>query len=78
MLHRHQARPTAPVLVAALEKGRAVALFAIVHGSMADPAAYTRLAKELHRRGQRALLVALPVDRLQLTGPTTPVSSPSS
>jgi pimeloyl-ACP methyl ester carboxylesterase len=45
-----------------------VALFAIVHGSMAGPAAYTRLAGELDHRGQRALLVALPVDRPELTG----------
>ena len=43
-------------------------LFAIVHGSMAGPATYTRLAQELDRRGQRALLVALPVDRPELTG----------
>jgi pimeloyl-ACP methyl ester carboxylesterase len=45
-----------------------VALFAVVHGSMAGPAAYMRLAKELHRRGQRTLLVGLPVDRPELTG----------
>jgi pimeloyl-ACP methyl ester carboxylesterase len=45
-----------------------VALFAVVHGSMAGPAAYMRLAEELHRRGQRVLLVELPVDRPQLTG----------
>ena len=45
-----------------------MALFAVVHGSMAGPAAYTRLAEELHRRGQRALLVELPVDRLELSG----------
>jgi Alpha/beta hydrolase family len=45
-----------------------VALFAVVHGSMAGPAAYTRLAEELGRRGHRALLVELPVDRLELTG----------
>jgi pimeloyl-ACP methyl ester carboxylesterase len=45
-----------------------VALFAVVHGSMAGPAAYTRLAKELNHRGHRALLVALPVDRPELTG----------
>ena len=45
-----------------------MALFAIVHGSMAGPAAYARLATELHRRGQRALLVELPVDRPELTG----------
>jgi alpha-beta hydrolase superfamily lysophospholipase len=45
-----------------------VALFAVVHGSMAGPAAYTRLAKELHHRGHRTLLVELPVDRAELTG----------
>jgi len=45
-----------------------VALFAVVHGSMAGPAAYMRLAEELHRRGQRVLLVELPVDRPELTG----------
>jgi triacylglycerol esterase/lipase EstA (alpha/beta hydrolase family) len=45
-----------------------VALFAVAHGSMSGPAAYTRLAKELHHRGQRALLVALPIDRPDLTG----------
>jgi pimeloyl-ACP methyl ester carboxylesterase len=45
-----------------------VALFVVVHGSMAGPAAYTRLAKELNRRGQRTLLVELPVDRPELTG----------
>jgi pimeloyl-ACP methyl ester carboxylesterase len=45
-----------------------VALFAVVHGSMAGPAAYTRLAKELHHRGHRVLLVELPVDRPELTG----------
>jgi triacylglycerol esterase/lipase EstA (alpha/beta hydrolase family) len=45
-----------------------VALFAVVHGSMAGPAAYTRMAEELHHRGQRALPVALPVDRPELTG----------
>lgn len=43
-------------------------LFAIVHGSMTGPGAYTRLAKELDHRGQRAVLVALPVDRPELTG----------
>jgi hypothetical protein len=37
-----------------------MAMFAVVHGSMAGPAAYTRLAEELQRRGQRALLVELP------------------
>jgi alpha-beta hydrolase superfamily lysophospholipase len=45
-----------------------VALVAVVHGSMAGPAAYTRLAEKLHRRGHRALLVGLPVDRPELTG----------
>lgn len=45
-----------------------MALFAVVHGSMAGPAAYMRLAEELHRRGQRVLLVELPVDRPELTG----------
>jgi pimeloyl-ACP methyl ester carboxylesterase len=45
-----------------------VALFAIVHGSMAGPAAHTRLARELGRRGQRTLLVELPVDRPELAG----------
>jgi hypothetical protein len=45
-----------------------VGLFAIVHGSMTGPGAYTRLAKELDHRGQRAVLVALPVDRPELTG----------
>jgi pimeloyl-ACP methyl ester carboxylesterase len=45
-----------------------VALFAVVHGSMAGPAAYMRLAEELRRRGHRALLVELPVDRPELTG----------
>jgi pimeloyl-ACP methyl ester carboxylesterase len=45
-----------------------VSLFAIVHGSMAGPAAHTRLADELERRGHRALLVVLPVDRPELTG----------
>jgi pimeloyl-ACP methyl ester carboxylesterase len=45
-----------------------VALFTVVHGSMAGPAAYTRLAKELNHHGHRALLVALPVDRPELTG----------
>jgi hypothetical protein len=45
-----------------------VALFAVVHGSMASPAAYMRLAEELHRRGQQVLLVELPVDRPELTG----------
>jgi pimeloyl-ACP methyl ester carboxylesterase len=45
-----------------------VALFAVVHGSMAGPAAYTRLAEKLHRRGHRVLLVGLPVDRPELTG----------
>jgi hypothetical protein len=52
----------------AWEKGRVVALFAIVHGSMAAPAAYRRLATELGRRGQRTVLVELPVDRPELTG----------
>jgi hypothetical protein len=41
-----------------------VALFAVVHGSMAGPAAYMRLAEELHHRSQRVL----PVDRPELTG----------
>jgi hypothetical protein len=45
-----------------------VGLFAIVHGSMTGPGAYTRLVKELDHRGQRAVLVALPVDRPELTG----------
>jgi pimeloyl-ACP methyl ester carboxylesterase len=45
-----------------------MAVFAVVHGSMAGPTAYTRLADELHRRGQRVLLVELPVDRPELTG----------
>ena len=45
-----------------------MALFAVVHGSMAGPAAYTRLAAELHQRGQQVLLVELPVDRPELTG----------
>jgi pimeloyl-ACP methyl ester carboxylesterase len=45
-----------------------VALFAVVHGSMAGPAAYTRLTKELDHRGHRSLLVELPVDRPELTG----------
>jgi hypothetical protein len=45
-----------------------VALFAVVHGSMAGPATYTRLADELKRRGHRALLVELPADRPELTG----------
>jgi pimeloyl-ACP methyl ester carboxylesterase len=45
-----------------------VALFAVVHGSMAGPAAHTRLARELGRRGQQALLLELPVDRPELTG----------
>jgi pimeloyl-ACP methyl ester carboxylesterase len=45
-----------------------VALFAIVHGSMAGPAAYGRLAEELGRRGHGTLLVGLPVDRPELTG----------
>jgi Alpha/beta hydrolase family len=45
-----------------------VALFAIMHGSMAGPATYTRLASELKRRGQRALLVGLPADQPELTG----------
>ena len=45
-----------------------MALFVVVHGSMAGPAAYARLAKELDRRGQRVLLVGLPVDRPELTG----------
>lgn len=45
-----------------------MALFAVVHGSMAGPAAYTRLAEELGRRSHRALLVALPVDQPELTG----------
>jgi pimeloyl-ACP methyl ester carboxylesterase len=45
-----------------------VSLFAIVHGSMAGPAAHTRLARELKRRGHRALLVELPVDWPELTG----------
>jgi hypothetical protein len=40
-----------------------VALFAVVHGSMGGPAACVRLAEELGRRGHRALLAALPVDR---------------
>jgi hypothetical protein len=39
-----------------------MAVFAAVHGSMAGPTAYTRLAEELHCRGHRALLVELPVD----------------
>jgi pimeloyl-ACP methyl ester carboxylesterase len=52
----------------AWKKGRVVALFAIVHGSMAAPAAYRRLATELGRRGQRTVLVELPVDRPELTG----------
>jgi pimeloyl-ACP methyl ester carboxylesterase len=43
-------------------------LFAVVHGSMAGPAAHRRLAEELSRRGQRVLLVGLPVDRPELTG----------
>jgi hypothetical protein len=37
-----------------------VTLFAVVHGSMAGPAAYTRLAEELDCRGHRTLLVELP------------------
>ena len=45
-----------------------MALFAVVHGSMAGPAAYMRLAEELHHRSQRVLLVELPVDRPELTG----------
>jgi pimeloyl-ACP methyl ester carboxylesterase len=45
-----------------------VALFGVVHGSMSGPAAYTWLAEELRRRGQRALLVELPVDRPEMTG----------
>ena len=45
-----------------------MALFAVVHGSMAGPTAYTRLAEELDHRGQRVLLVELPVDRPELTG----------
>jgi pimeloyl-ACP methyl ester carboxylesterase len=45
-----------------------VSLFAIVHGSMAGPAAHTRLADELKRRGHWALLLELPVDRPDLTG----------
>jgi hypothetical protein len=45
-----------------------MAVFAVVHGSMAGPSAYTRLAKELDCRGHRALLVELPVDRPELTG----------
>jgi pimeloyl-ACP methyl ester carboxylesterase len=45
-----------------------VALFAIVHGSMAGSGAYTRLATDLDRRGQLVLLIELPVDRPELTG----------
>ena len=45
-----------------------MALFAVVHGSMAGPASYMRLAEELHHRSQRVLLVELPVDRPELTG----------
>lgn len=45
-----------------------MALFVVVHGSMAGPAAYARLAEELDHRGQRVLLVELPVDRPELTG----------
>ena len=45
-----------------------MALFAVVHGSMAGPVAHKRLAAELHQRGQRPLLVELPVDRPELTG----------
>jgi hypothetical protein len=45
-----------------------MAVFAVVHGSMAGPAASTRLAKELACRGHRALLVELPVDHPELTG----------
>ena len=45
-----------------------MALFVVVHGSMAGPAAYTRLTGELGRLGQRTLLVELPVDRPELTG----------
>jgi Alpha/beta hydrolase family len=44
-----------------------MAVVAVVHGSMAGPTAYTRLAKELDCRGHRAL-VELPVDRPELTG----------
>ena len=44
MLGGHQANRTAPFLAGALGKGWAVALFAIVHGSMAGPAAFRRLA----------------------------------
>ena len=68
MLRGHQARRTALVLVGSAREGWAVALFAIVHGSMAGPAAYTRLTEELGRLGQRTLLVELPVDRPELTG----------
>jgi hypothetical protein len=53
--------------VAALGKGQVVALLAIVHGSMAGPGAYTRLATELDHRSQRVLLIELPVDRPELT-----------
>jgi hypothetical protein len=55
-----------------------MAVFAVVRGSMAGPTAYTRLAEELRCRGHRALLVELPVDRPELTGPTTPARSPSN
>ena len=54
--------------MAALGKGNVLALFAIVHGSMAGPGAYTRLGTELDRRGQRVLLIELPIDRPELTG----------
>jgi hypothetical protein len=55
-----------------------VALFAIVHGSMAGPAAYTRLAEEVGRRGQRTLLVGPPVDRPEFTGTEYAAWWPSS